>query len=319
VYINGRKIAHCFVDSTGLLNYIVPSIDAFADDYSVWIEDAGDWSDDMYDPDFEAVEFEALCSKSIVLQWVAVPLLKLRGTDSVQLFNLSLTGLKRFENCKKINNRPLWGEIDVVVYDTAGTRTVELQMNGEILCSGSRVGDGVITLVEQNRSMLSGEIEILYIADVPVGQVFITAFWPREYQVHYSTSPLVFPRTPEKVVPDNGFAKVFRYSTPRLNAGIYNCAVLQVSDAGIVQTSASTIDTKEIKDIPAAPCRLAYLDGDTTNTRLIFNSFDNTSSFNVYDSGIITEDAPASPRMTAPDFVEGPGLGQHTIILSPLE
>lgn len=74
-YVNGQKSLHVFIpEDSGLQTLAIPLFQG-AEDIGVHAEDAGDWAMDEYDPDFNAVDFEALNSRCITFNWTATPVL----------------------------------------------------------------------------------------------------------------------------------------------------------------------------------------------------------------------------------------------------
>ena len=87
---------------------------------------------------------------------------KLYGDSGSQLSALSLTGA----DASNTNAGVLYWTFA----DAAGTRTVSIYKDsakgaGDLVAQGSRSGDGVITLAEQNASGLSGSVTVAYSGD----------------------------------------------------------------------------------------------------------------------------------------------------------
>lgn len=324
VYVNGEKVRHIYVPENRWIGgtpdgQVIELRDSTDPDYGIEIEDCGDWADPLYDPFYFAEEFEATASGSISFHWNAFkgvladnPTLVMQGTGSGQITNLKLLGLKRFSSTDPVPNRPTFGQLTCVLSDVAGTRTLEIYAGSQLIASGSRAGNGTIILTAQNQSQVSGECTVTYTADATF---LATCHWPLGYQLHWSLSPLVFPRTPEAVLEDDGTSNLFRYVTQRLTSapGLYYCAVLAIGDTNQVPTSTTATGTVTIVAYPASPARFAYLDGDATNTRVRFTAQDNTSTFNIYES-----DLDAAPGLTTPAYTLAAGIGDRTQALTAL-
>jgi len=74
----------------------------------------------------------------------------------------------QFEGAAKGENTDADGKLYVTLSDSGGTRLVSCYKDAartELVCEGSREGDGVVTLSEQNSSGLSGSVEVTYSQD----------------------------------------------------------------------------------------------------------------------------------------------------------
>jgi len=96
------------------------------------------------------------------------------GDNNNQLANWVLNGaVKRKGNevsspSLANGNSDYWGLYHVKLYDTAGTRTVELYQDVArtvLVASGSKAGDGQIVLAAAGGSGLTGTVDVTYIAD----------------------------------------------------------------------------------------------------------------------------------------------------------
>jgi hypothetical protein len=84
------------------------------------------------------------------------------GDQNNQLSNWSFTGAQ-----KGVNTDPN-GKLYVTLADTSGTRTVSCYKDAsrtQLVCQGSRSGNGTVTLSEQNNSGLSGSVSVTYTAN----------------------------------------------------------------------------------------------------------------------------------------------------------
>jgi len=109
------------------------------------------------------------------------------GDGANQLSNWSLSGaVKRKGNEDSSGdlsdgNSDYYGVYYVKLYDTAGTRTVELYQDSGLttmVASGSRVGDGTITLAQAGGSGLSGSVDVAYTGDDP--SIYVKYPFPHE-------------------------------------------------------------------------------------------------------------------------------------------
>jgi len=85
-----------------------------------------------------------------------------QNDDNDQLENWSFSGAQKGVNTDQD------GRLYVTLTDSGGTRTVSCYKDPdrtELVCQGSREGDGTIELVEQNNSGLSGSVDVTYTQD----------------------------------------------------------------------------------------------------------------------------------------------------------
>lgn len=296
-YVNGQKRAHEAIDAhTTPQTLQLPLFDA-DEDVGFWLEDGGEWADQAYDPDFNALDFEALSARCLTMNWLARPVVDDRDDTGGALSNWtdangnvnSFTGLKRFTNVAKVTESSLYGQLFVTLTNSGGVRTVNVykgsDATGLLIATGSRTGDGVVTLLEQNSSGVGdlNTVTVAYTTDISCG---LLIRWPKEYQVHYSTSALSFPRSPEATVIDDGGSNLFGFVSTRQAAGTYNCAIIAVSDAGIPQTSTTATDTQVLQSAPTPPVNPHFKQGDSTNTVVAWTSPDSGYTYNVYLSNL---------------------------------
>lgn len=285
IYVNGKKSGIVYAEE-GKESEHVGLYDGAPDRVAVAIEDGGDWSDLDYDPSFVAEELEAGSANKIAARWAGRWTLEDYG-DGGQLSSWTLTGLRRFSNLEPVTGKPTQGRLGIALTDATGTRTVVLYAGETPIASGSRSGDGAITLAEQNESGVAGTVTVAYSADIALADgAYVYARWPASYQIHYSTSALSFPRTPEATTADDG-GNVFSYVSSSLSAGTYNVAVVAVSDTGIADSAPTTPATVTIYSNPEAPTNLAYTSGGIAATVISWTASATTGvTYNVYDSDI---------------------------------
>lgn len=247
----------------------------------------GDWPDD-YDVDlaYQQRDFVSDKSKLIQVEWDAViEELEAYG-DNGQLSNWSFPAdsVQRFRNCRAVDGQATQGEIDVVLTDAAGTRTVSLQLDDRVLASGSRSGDGSVTLTEQNDSGLSGTVDVTYTADLALGSAFMRVRWAKVYEIHIDTAALSFPRTAEYEANDTGLANRLAKQM-ELTAGTYNYLVRAESDTGIDSTNTASQQIV-VTGRPDAPGEISLQSppGDWSGTKIQFEASATAgATYRVYD------------------------------------
>ena len=229
-------------------------------------------------------EEESVDAARIRIHWTAgYSVDSSNGEDS--LSSVTLTGLTRFGNCEpdqkfQGTRARAWYTIENI----SGTYFVRLFSNGWLTCSGSRVGDGLVTLAENNGSGLSGSAILTYTADVVPNQAFIAMRWPGSYNLHYSTSPLTYPRTPEMVIYDKGVSNYVAL-TAVLGAGSYNYAVQAVGDDATAQLPViAPTDTPKVVKQPPLPVKHGTPTGNAAAITMHWTAGEPGCSYTVYSS-----------------------------------
>lgn len=204
--------------------------------------------------------------------------------DSGQLSSWAVTGFRRFVNCRPVLRRPTWGSLTVQLSNLAGVRTVSLVLDGITLATGSRSGDGVLTLVQVAGSGISGTVTVTYTVDSLTGTLILA--FPSSLKGHYSTSALSFPRTAEKTVNDDGQSNTFSLISDVLTSGVYNTLVHQQDELGN-ESAGATTQAVTVVSIPPAPASTpVYFSGGFAATVIHFSaSTDAAATYNIYDSG----------------------------------
>jgi hypothetical protein len=217
--------------------------------------------------------------------------------NGAQLSGWSISGLRRFVNCSPVGARTNWSKLRCVLSDSAGTRTVYIDYGSTTLASGSRVGDGAITLSSVD-SGVSGSVSVTYTGDYS-GQVYCA--WPAAYAIHYTTGTgftgTDFPRTPDATVYDDGQSNTHYYHTSVLPAATWYIVVHQVDEAGNESTGLTGGGSTAVTyGPPARNTGLAYVTGDATNTQVTFSGGSGATGFLLYDShsGVMDLNAPTS-------------------------
>ena len=257
MFVNGVWTSNAFIGSdTEQLRISHPIAPGSTTDVSIATIDVGDheqFDESVYVPGGWVKEDESTDAARIRVQWAASYVIdEANGENS--LTSVALTGITRFTNCEPDDKFPstrgrVWYTIEAI----GGDRIVRLFANRTLLCSGSRTGDGLVTLAENNNSGVSGTAILTYTADVVPDQAFIVCRWAASYNVHYSTSALSYPRTAEMVVYDRGVTQYVAI-TPVLAAGSYNYAIQAVGDDATKQTTPSTpSDSPKVVKSPPDP------------------------------------------------------------------
>lgn len=235
-----------------------------------------------------------------------------------RLSGWSITGIKRFTNVAKYTGQLQYAMLFATLTDTAGVRTVSLfqgvDANGILVASGFLAGDGVVTLSEENNSGISGTVTVAYSGDT---STVLTFLWPKSYQIHFNPAPLIFPRTPEATLDDDGESNLFGFVTERqavsFFAGVgilYHTAIVPVSETGIAD--GPTTGSVGLFSLPIEPIRLTWKSGDSTNTVIRWTSPDPTYDYHVYLSTL-----DGAIDMSNPTSVAG-GAGEITFAVPSL-
>jgi len=228
--------------------------DSDRDLHAVSVHPLGDWNTvtDL-DLSYEHRLFFSDKGASLALEWDAVIEAMAAYDDDNQLSAWSLTGLQRGKNCLPVVNKPTQGRLDIEIANASGTYTVTLSMNGFDIASGSRVGNGVVTLAEQNSSGVSGTVTIAYTNDLALSDdAWLGIRWSAGYYVHCATS-LSFPRTEEVYVYDDGIGNRFAATIGDLAAGNYSYVIQAHTDTGVAGTNTSVIGTVTVPGPPEPP------------------------------------------------------------------
>lgn len=250
VFVNGIYIKNVWVGAKGILEEVIPT-DPGTTVGSVDIQDAGQWAafEDGFIPS-TAEEAEAESAMRLQFTWqTPYRVTSIRGDTQISI--TSITGAQRGINVANVPSRPTRGKLHYQIINEAGTYIVRWWAGRELVAEGTRVGNGSVTCSAINNSGLSIVCTITFTAEVNPGRAFVEIAWPKSYQIHYSTSALSFPRTPEGTLNDEGIES-YAFLSDELSAGAYNWNILWVDDGGNVQasgfpsTSAKTINTNPL-------------------------------------------------------------------------
>lgn len=189
--------------------------------------------------------------------------------DNGQLTAWSVSGIQRFTNCRTVSNRPTIGELDVVMTTVLGAHTIYLKLGNNIVASGSKNSNGVVTLTEKNGSGIcrtgTNTVTLAYTNDLPgtnpVGAKMQTSF-PSEFRLYYrTTTPWSTFGTPTSKIFDDGRSSSRSFDSGPLPTGLYYCIVHEVNEDGNESTGAIN-QLVTINVVPASPGVPIYVSGD---------------------------------------------------------
>lgn len=258
----------------------------------VYLEDFGQWPVDPHtviDPGVWAKSEEANYATRLSFGWTSPTVFsQANGGVSVvlqdsQIANISITGMQRKLNVEDVPDMPTRGQLSYAIYNNAGTYTVRWFKSGLVVAEGTRTGDGALTCSAINDSGLSIDCTITFSAVVMTGVAFVQLIWPEYYQVHYSTSALSFPRTPEMIAYDIG-GDTFAARSTVLAANTWYAALVPVRD-GVEQSSGITTYTKTVNGNPL-PVTLGTPTGNAAATVINWTVGESGCTFKVYSGKI---------------------------------
>jgi hypothetical protein len=254
LWIDGKWTGqNYFVPVNGDIVGILP-INFGADFSSIIATEVGDAATFTTFIPSDMAEYEdALSARRIRLAWT--PAYRVTPVDGdAQLTAITISGAQRGVNCAAVEDLPTRGRLYYTITTIATTHVVRWWNGSQLVAEGSIVGNGAIAFTARNGSGLTIAATLTYTAEVKPNAAFLDMRWPKQYQIHYSTAALTYPRTPEVTMNDNN-ADSFIYISPVLAAGSYNYNVLQVDDDGVVQTTitAPADSPLVVHSVPAAP------------------------------------------------------------------
>lgn len=291
----------------------------------VYIEDFGDWAFELNDPrapNAPARANEAVITDKISFTWDTATTFS-QGNGYVigvcadnQISNIRITGMKRYTNCKAMPEMPRRARLDYTIEFTVdgiiitwfnGTTPVAQGMTDATGSGGTEVQD--VLCEEVNGSGLTVRCDLDFSGD---SSGFVILGWPDSYQIHYSTSTLTFPRTPQVIVYDAGVDD-FRYETPALAAGTYNAAIVPVRD-GEALSSVSVTSGIVINTIPKAPI-ITEVSGNANELTVTWVAGEAGCTFKCYSS---YPDQPINWGNFTDPAVQSVGLNVLTATLDPI-
>lgn len=276
---------------------------------SIYVEDAGDWVvfNKGYVPQDWAQITEALSAKRLRFKWHNNYQITSPIRNDTQITITSITGAIRKKNCSQITLKPTRAILSYSVFTLpdAVTHIIRWWNQSRLVAEGIVVGDGPFICTELNASGLTIEGSITYTGDLAPNMSAVELRWPKAYQIHYNTGVLTFPRTPEKIVNDNGLDD-YIYLSPELPAGTYHWNILQIDDSNTVQNTAIpvTVD-KIIYATPEPPTDLSVT-GDAGALTVHWVNGEAGCTYKVYYSDPdlpINFDASSSPTPIGPTAI----------------
>lgn len=254
---------------------------------SIAFVDSGDheqFDESNYVPGGWIKEEEASDAARLRVQWVAGYMVD-EDTGEGSLASVVLAGISRFSNCEPDDRFPLTrGRVWYTIEQVGTTNYVRLWARGSLVCSGSRTGNGLVTLSSNNSSGLTGTALLTYSADVGPLTSFITVRYASAYYLHYSTSALSYPRTPEMTIYDKGVAN-YIVITPILSGGSYNYAVQALGDDGTLESPVSVpTDSPKLIKSPPLPVKSLAATGTAAAITVTWVAQEGGCNYMVYSS-----------------------------------
>jgi hypothetical protein len=288
MFVNGLWRTNAFIASDTESVRIIHPIDPGSTDVSLAVVEVGDheqFDESWYVPGGWIREEETADAARIRIQWTAGYLIdEVNGENS--LSSMILTGINRFSNCEPDDKFPttrarIWYTIET---PTGTDHVVRLWANKGLLCSGAITGDGLVTFTANNDSGVTGQCLLTYSVDIAPEEYFVVLRWAAAYNVHYSTAPLVYPRSPEMVIYDRTVSQ-YVCLTPILPAGSYNYSVQAVGDDNTLQSPVATpADSPKVIKTPPLPITFVNATGNWAQIRVNYTAGEPFCSYTVYSS-----------------------------------
>lgn len=319
IFVNGIWTGqNLYAPVSGIIEANLPVTPA-ADVGSIWIEEVGQWdSFDTVDsiPRGQAEIDEASSANRLLFLWNATYKLSTVTGDS-QLSSIVITGARRGRNVANVPDLPQRGRLSYSITSVSTVYIVRWWADDRLVAEGSRDGIGAITCSERNSSGLSVTADLTYSADVKVGTAFIDVKWPKSYQIHYSTSSLSYPRTPEATKNDDG-TETYEQPTAALAAGSYNYNVIPVDDEGDEQSAPSAPSDSPLTIVapPAAPTITSVTGSATGGLTVNWTAGVAGCTYMVYFSPVnepINRGSRATPAPVGPSAVNATSASIGTI------
>jgi len=185
--------------------------------------------------------------------------------DEDQFSNWVLTGLRRFTNTERVANWKTRASLGLVLSSAGSDYTVELYQGARKVASGSRTGNGEVSLSEEDESGISGTVDLAYSQDLALTDgAYVLATWAASFQIYDGTDLLA-------TAWDNGRANRLRRRLDNLDPDTYSIRLKSVSDAGNTSSYGSSA-AATINPLPPTPATAVYLSGNYTNTQIRITS-----------------------------------------------
>jgi len=258
VCVNAVYMGNFWCDTSGIIELVLPpnvgnTISSF------WIEDCGKQSgfpaDTIPYATWQATRMDALTANRIGFRWsIAGQYILSTVQGDSQLSSITITGAKRGVNVEDVPDYPSRGRIYYSLQTISTTRILRWWNGNKLIAEGTRNGDGAVSCSQVDNSGVSVAATITYTGEVKLGAAFIDLKWPASFQLHYTTSSLSYPRTPEATMQNNG-SDTYAYITAALSAGSYNLGIMPVDDEGHEASMATNLPASPvvINTEPAAP------------------------------------------------------------------
>jgi len=305
VYVNGRRATAVCVDE-GQPARVPLVLPPERGSVALLLEDFGDWADDSYDPDDGALNFEGLSADRLSLSWNAgVEIVPRAGAAGLaQLNGWTMDGVKRFSNCLPLAGRSTRAQLEARLEIAGAQRTVSLYAGNILVAQGARTGDGVVSIPARNASGITASVAVIATGGIFAGEYKLELRYPRSHEIHYSLSALSFPRTAELSISDDGRSNRYHAVTPNLAPGLYNVAIVSVSDTGVKRSTIAP-QSATVAAPPAAPAALAYDSGSAAATVIRFDASSTPgATYRIYGSALGT---PIDMQTSAATHAAGSG------------
>lgn len=202
---------------------------------------------------------------ALEVEITTAPTIRGAYNDSGQLSNWSITGLRRYTNCERVQNWSTRATLGITLTNAGGDYTVSLFQGSTQVATGTRTGNGTITLSESNSSGVSGSVDVTYSADIASGDnAYVLGTWAKSFEVYDDTTLM-------GTAYDNGKSNQLMKRLDDLDAGSYTVRLKSVSDiaqtSGYGSSTAATIGT-----VPPAVETAVYKTGNYTNTQITVTS-----------------------------------------------
>jgi hypothetical protein len=288
VFANATYIGTFWCDISGVFNLTLPpSIGTVS---SLFIEDVGMISG--FDSDslpyiaWHAKKQDALTANRLGLEWDngnAYNLSTVQG--DTQVTSITITGAVRGVNVEEVPDFLSRGRLYYTLSYASGVGYFVRWWNGtKLVAEGFDASSGAtITCNEVNQSGISVACTFAYTSEVKLGTAWIDLKWAASYQIHYSTSALVFPRTPEDTVQDNG-SQLYSYLSAALNPGVYNFNIVPVDDEGDVLGAPSTPADSPvtIRSVPTKPTITSVTGNAASGLTVNFSNGESGCTYKLY-------------------------------------
>lgn len=221
------------------------------------------------------VEFEEAHGDSVLALITANQNYLVSGDLNSSFSSWVLTGLRRGFNVSQGVHKTR-GTLQISLTQSGGVNTLTLTAGGVIQASGSRTGNGSITLAEQNDSGVSGSVTIAYVSDVAA---LLHIRWPKSYSAEIDS------QTAE--IDDNGVSNKFEARIRGVSNGTHNLTITPISDTGVSHTP-TVVSSVVVANPPAPPTalRLQNLPSDYLATHIEWAASADADTYNVYDSDL---------------------------------